>query len=200
MVDKAHRKPSGGFIGCDTDKPHELAKAYKKVCEYDWKSIKNPFGGFGTQDIELLAQKIANEPKKAGDIYTLVRVRGLAQQIFRSVLLDAYDRECAMCGFSFEEALEAAHIIPWGECAHKLRMSPKNGILLCANHHKLFDEGTVSVTQKYKIKHEEEYSRDEYSESDEQATISFNGEPLRLPKNKKLRPCLKLLARREEYD
>ena len=96
-----------------------------------------------------------------------------------------------MCGFSFVEALEAAHIVPWSKCKQAAqRISPKNGILLCANHHKLFDKRRITVTQEYKIEWPDK--------KDRQASILLNGKQLRLPKDEKLYPDPDLLRTRKD--
>lgn len=64
------------------------------------------------------------------------------QPKFRRALLDAYQSTCAMTGCTVEDVLEAAHIVPHnGERTDKV----KNGLLLRADIHTLFDLGLVWV-------------------------------------------------------
>jgi putative restriction endonuclease len=73
----------------------------------------------------------------------------LGQSSFRVLVTDAYQRRCAITGESTLVALEAAHIIPYsGEGDHDVR----NGLLLRADFHRLFDVGLVGVTPDLKIK------------------------------------------------
>ena len=65
--------------------------------------------------------------------------------------MDAYGRVCAFCGFAVEESLEAAHIHAWAKCGERDRMNPRNGLLLCANHHRMFDAHKIRITPDYKL-------------------------------------------------
>lgn len=73
----------------------------------------------------------------------------LGQSSFRVLVTDAYKRRCAITGESTLVALEAAHIVPYAkDGSHEIR----NGLLLRADFHRLFDVGLVSVTQDLRIK------------------------------------------------
>ena len=85
-------------------------------------------------------------PKYGKEI--LIRPR-IGQGAFRLTLTDAYRRRCALTGESTLPVLEAAHIVPYSnEGTHEVR----NGILLRADFHKLFDAGLVSVAPDLTIK------------------------------------------------
>jgi len=72
----------------------------------------------------------------------LVKPR-LGQGAFRVVVMDAYQRRCAITGEHTLPVLEAAHILPFSERGpHDVR----NGLLLRSDFHKLFDIGLVTVT------------------------------------------------------
>jgi len=67
----------------------------------------------------------------------------LGQGAFRLMVMDAYDRRCAVTGDRTLPALEAAHIRPFYETqSHEIR----NGILMRSDLHRLFDQGYVTVT------------------------------------------------------
>jgi putative restriction endonuclease len=73
----------------------------------------------------------------------------LGQSSFRVLVTEAYQRRCAITGESTLMALEAAHIVPYsGEGGHEVR----NGLLLRADFHRLFDAGLVSVTPELRVK------------------------------------------------
>ena len=116
VVQGGGKRPGGGFIAWDVD---DFNEGLQRVHEFDWASMANPFAyaleAGGTQ--EALAASLVNTPERAEEVYTLVRVRGIAQRVFRAALLRAYRGACAFCGFSFPEALEGAHIVPWRSCA-----------------------------------------------------------------------------------
>ena len=73
----------------------------------------------------------------------------LGQGTFRYALEAAYGR-CAVSGEHALPALDAAHIVPYGEDAagHAL----ENGLLLRADIHRLFDAGYVTVTPDYEFR------------------------------------------------
>ncbi|QUS60257.1 HNH endonuclease [Synechocystis sp. PCC 7338] len=69
-------------------------------------------------------------------------VQRQGQPKFRSELLEAYDRRCAITGCDAEAALEAAHIIPYlGAQTNYVA----NGLILRADIHTLFDLHLISI-------------------------------------------------------
>jgi len=67
----------------------------------------------------------------------------LGQATFRIAVLDAYGRGCAVTGEHSLPALEASHIRPYAQDGpHEI----KNGLLLRADLHRLFDTGYLTVT------------------------------------------------------
>jgi len=64
---------------------------------------------------------------------------------FRESLLCIYGRKCAISGCSIKETLEAAHIFP---ASDKSSYHPKNGLLLRADLHRLFEYGGLRVNPK----------------------------------------------------
>lgn len=89
----------------------------------------------------------AEQPLKYGNpVAVLPR---LGQSSFRVLVTEAYQRRCAITGESTLVALEAAHIVPYsGDGNHDVR----NGLLLRADFHRLFDVGLVSVTPDLRVK------------------------------------------------
>jgi putative restriction endonuclease len=66
----------------------------------------------------------------------------LGQQAFQAVVLDTYDRRCAITGTRIRPVLQAAHIRPvaaGGE--HRI----DNGLLLRSDVHTMFDRGYLGV-------------------------------------------------------
>lgn len=73
----------------------------------------------------------------------------LGQSSFRILVTDAYKRRCAITGENTLVALEAAHIVPYSEVGtHDVR----NGLLLRADFHRLFDIGLVGVEPDLRIR------------------------------------------------
>ena len=125
-------------------------------------------------------EKVADEREKYGSP-VLVKPR-IGQSSFRILVTDAYNRRCAMTGENTLVALEAAHIVPYAvDATHDVR----NGLLLRADFHKLFDVGLVGVTPDLRIKispriRESYFNGKAYYRLDEQ--------PLSVPKLPEHRP------------
>ncbi len=102
------------------------------------KPVGEPIGGSGIGE---------TEEKYGAPIPVKPR---LGQASFRVLVTDAYKRRCAITGENTLVALEAAHIVPYAKdgSTHDIR----NGLLLRADFHRLFDAGLVSVTPELKIK------------------------------------------------
>lgn len=70
-----------------------------------------------------------------------------------AVILKAWDRQCAFCGFDGQlgqstVGLEAAHV-RWFNFDRPDDLD--NGLALCSLHHKLFDRGALGLTLDYRI-------------------------------------------------
>jgi putative restriction endonuclease len=75
-------------------------------------------------------------------------LRRLGQGGFRVLVTDAYRRQCAVTGEHTLPVLEAAHIRPVArEGSHEVR----NGLLLRADLHILFDRGYVTLDEDYRF-------------------------------------------------
>jgi len=64
------------------------------------------------------------------------------QHRFRNDLFDVYGPVCALCDLDVPIALEAAHIVPKHENGTD---DPRNGLVLCAVHHRMFDANTIGI-------------------------------------------------------
>jgi hypothetical protein len=93
------------------------------------------------------------------------------QPVFRKKLLDAYGRRCAMSDCDCVDALEAAHIRPYGgEDTNHVQ----NGLLLRSDIHVLFDLGKIGVNPTdYTVIVAKEIRNTVYGE--------LHGKPLRIP-------------------
>lgn len=64
------------------------------------------------------------------------------QARFRFEVLQRYGVQCSVCGIARKELLDAAHIRPWSE---KGADDPRNGLPLCANHHRAMEAGLFGI-------------------------------------------------------
>jgi putative restriction endonuclease len=143
--------------------------------------LKLRYAAEWSADRELpVLQGTREAAKKFGDPI-LVKPR-LGQSSFRVLVTDAYKRRCAMTGESTLVALEAAHIIPYAkEGTHDVR----NGLLLRADFHRLFDVGLVSVTPELKIRVSRKIREAWFNGK---AYYRLNDQPLSIPDRKEDRP------------
>jgi putative restriction endonuclease len=73
----------------------------------------------------------------------------LGQGAFRKLVLDAYERRCAVSGEHTVPVLQASHIKPFADVGqHEIT----NGLSLRSDIHTLFDLGYVTVTPEYRFK------------------------------------------------
>ncbi|MGC8480114.1 MAG: HNH endonuclease [Acidimicrobiales bacterium] len=110
-------------------------------------------------------------------------IQRIGQSGFRTLLLSAYERRCAITGENTLDTLEAAHIRPFAdEESHDVR----NGLLLRADFHRLYDRGLVSVTPDLEIRVSPKI-HDRYFNG--KAYYRVDGQPLQvIPKDPRHRP------------
>ena len=197
VVGKTSGIPGDGFVAWDVG---DFEAARDAVAAQNWTLVGNPFTGFDVdEDEDTLAKLIIDDQASAGDVYRKVRDRGIAQRIFRRALLTAYG-SCAMCGLTFESALEAAHIVPWKDCGDDEKLAVCNGLLLCASHHKLFDCHEIRIRPNLTIQY---YDPNElegpYSRTDSKFATKLHGKTLNIPGDASLRPDPALIERRRRF-
>lgn len=104
------------------------------------------------------------------------------QSTFRRRLLEAHGNRCCISGADAVQVLDAAHIIPFSGRGSD---SPKNGLLLRSDLHRLFDAGALAVDDRYCVVLAHHLTPTSYHE--------LAGAPLRLPKSPSDRPSLEAL-------
>jgi putative restriction endonuclease len=97
---------------------------------------------------DLLQSVTATDSAGSEDMAPQARDQG-----FRKAIVSLYDHRCALCGIRMltpegHTVVEAAHIIPWSTSRDDL---PTNGLALCRLCHWSFDEGLMSVGNKYEV-------------------------------------------------
>jgi putative restriction endonuclease len=81
--------------------------------------------------------------------FTVTHKRFKRDAGFKERIYNAYEGRCAICGIQLE-LVEAAHIIPHSH--EKGTDDVKNGVCLCALHHKAFDNALIYIKEDYSIK------------------------------------------------
>lgn len=93
---------------------------------------------------------------------------------FRKKLLEIYTSGCAICGTKFQEILQGAHVVP---VSNEGTDHQNNGILLCANHHLMFDRNLIVISEDFTV-HVAELVKDEYWYT---SLVEDNGGKIYLP-------------------
>lgn len=116
------------------------------------------------------------------------------QPLFRTAVMRAYERRCAVCKLPFTELLDAAHILE--DSAGGLpRVS--NGLALCKIHHGAFDANIIGISPDYVVHVKEAVLQTFDGPTLQHAIKEMNGERLRqLPNVRSERPDRDLLAER----
>ena len=66
----------------------------------------------------------------------------VGQQRFKFLVFQRYGPRCALCGISAPQLLDAAHLRPKRERGSD---DPRNGLVLCASHHRALDAGLFAI-------------------------------------------------------
>jgi putative restriction endonuclease len=118
------------------------------------------------------------------------------QPLFRSAVIYAYERRCAVCRLPFAELLDAAHIVGDAD-GGAARVS--NGLALCKIHHGAFDTNIIGISPDYVVHVRESVLETFDGPTLQHAIKAMNGERLRqLPRSRAEQPDRELLAERFE--
>lgn len=101
---------------------------------------------YSQQLIQKVQRKVTESSSLNDQYQTNIRDQG-----FRRAVVKVYDHRCAFCGVRMlsadgHSAVDAAHIVPWSISHND---DPRNGMALCRLCHWTFDEGMISVSEKY---------------------------------------------------
>jgi putative restriction endonuclease len=110
------------------------------------------------------------------------------QGAFRLMVMDAYERRCAITGERTLPVLEAAHIRPFAE--HQ-QHEVTNGILMRSDIHRLYDRGLVTVDADLTFRVSRSIERD-YSNG--KIYYALDGKPIISPEAEDKRPDRQSLA------
>lgn len=146
---------------------------------------------------KVVPSSVPSEIREITKKYNLRLVKSRHHQpIFRSQVIHAYEKRCAVCRLPFVELLDAAHIKSDadGGDAHVT-----NGLALCKIHHGAFDANIIGISPDYRI-----HVRQSVLETFDGPTLQYsikemNGEKLRqLPHERAAQPSKVLLEERFE--
>ncbi len=101
-----------------------------------------------SQSDNLNTQNQDGEVDFAEGQLTITHTRYKRDPRFKTIVYDAYDNRCAMCGIQLE-LIEAAHIVPHSH--EKGTDEIGNGISLCALHHTAYDRSLIFFDENFNI-------------------------------------------------
>jgi len=147
----------------------------------------------GAQLLVHPGEAIASEERRYVERLTKLR---LHQPVFRARVLQAYEKQCAMCLLRHVTLLDAAHIVPDGS-PHGQPVVP-NGLSLCKIHHAAFDQNILGVRPDLAV----EVRRDILEEADgpmlRHGLQEMAGVHLMVPRRRDARPDPERLEERYE--
>ena len=141
---------------------------------------------------QLLAEKLEKPLEEVAEIRTddlppagrereaVIRVR-VNQSFFRRRVLSAYNFRCCITGLNMRELLVASHIVPWSQDAAN-RLNARNGLCLNPLHDRAFDRRLMWIDHDFRVRFSKRLSSAAKNERAVDWLLSFEGEPLRLPK------------------
>ena len=85
-----------------------------------------------------------------GETRQVLTEQRIKQNFFRRAVLASYRGRCCISGLSESRLLIASHIVPWSKDKAN-RLNPSNGLCLSALHDKAFDQGLITLNEKFCI-------------------------------------------------
>lgn len=155
-----------------------------------WREMQDSWEHFAIESHQAMVEVGETEPfestiaDESGDshfsedrpVHTTARI---GQSFFRSIVLEAYRRQCCISGLSVPELLVASHIVPWRYDKNN-RVNPRNGLLLSALHDKAFDIGLFTIDDDLTVR----VSRNQVEKDDKFFLVAierYDGQRIRSP-------------------
>jgi putative restriction endonuclease len=134
-----------------------------------------------SKEVDFLARDKVRlvTPSGPTEIQATVNVRR-GQQFFRQTVIASYDVRCCISGINVPRLLIASHIKPWGRFPGE-RLNPRNGLCLSALHDAAFDEGLITLDEKFGVVLSGKLRGFFPQETLEQNFVPFAGRSIRLP-------------------
>lgn len=175
-----HEQQGGGFEGigdlASMNNSEIILSEFKRYkIKIPYAEIENIVGKYALSAIHSLSEQDAILlRRKAGtsDLGNLIdeqverfqmQAARPQQAAFRQKVLELHGAKCAITGVTIEDVLEAAHVAPFSRNETE-RTNPKNGILLRADFHRLFDRGLIAVKDDGSLFVSSRLSESEYAE------------------------------------
>ncbi|WP_155767499.1 HNH endonuclease [Sporosarcina ureilytica] len=89
-----------------------------------------------------------------------------SQQSFCKDLMLLWAYQCVLCGIDLPELLKAVRSKPWKDSSDVERVDPYNGLLLCANHAALYENGLIAFDGQGRLHISSQLSEEDYEKYD----------------------------------
>lgn len=148
------------FAAIDPDLDREGLQNYSKKDKDIWDEYWENLEELASES-ETLYEEIMDDTEETPSTLDQVRAKAdighgkqktttvtqrKGQKFFRNLILTHYKQQCAVCQIQQPSLLDAAHISDWSSTDDpNLRVDPRNGILLCAIHHRAFDSSAITI-------------------------------------------------------
>jgi len=132
---------------------HKIKKGYNRVLGLgiitserdDGVFIVEPYSFKKNVSHPLIQLNRSVKVKEINTSFVAEIIQRRGQAVFKKKLLADYT-ECAICGMGEPSLLIASHIKPWKHSSNLERLDIFNGLLLCPNHDRLFDQGFITFS------------------------------------------------------
>lgn len=164
---------------------HDIPQSVRRPSPKTSRFLDNWFSQYSSTEVleDVLPPPFELASKDARKIVLRQLAQRQGQKKFRESLIAAYKGACAVTGCKVEQTLEAAHIWPYkGPKSNDVR----NGMLLRADIHSLFDQRLIRVDANYEIVMDSVLRNTVYAK--------YEGKTIRLPSDPECRPSTRALA------
>lgn len=142
-----------------------------------------------TRQLTLPAVRTPESPMEIRELarnYVITTVqRRLQQARFRNAILKAYRERCAVCGLRVRALLDAVSVV--ADQDPQPVISVRDGIALCATHHRAYDAQILRFDSDYKI-HIDLPDRFHAGEGERAMLLAYDGKDLDVPDDEDKRP------------
>jgi len=163
----------------------EFQAHYSTLAEESEQLLHDLFTNDQTKELDFLQQdkvrleRVWKAPAGATESKATVKIRR-GQQFFRQSILTAYGVRCCISGINVPRLLVASHIRPWSLFPND-RLNPRNGLCLSALHDAAFDDGLITLDEKFGVMLSKRLKKYFPQPVLEQNFVPFEGKPISLP-------------------
>ncbi len=134
-----------------------LSKYFQKLKQVAWEQLLSSCPDYNKMKIEeilntkMYLNEVVNYHSEIINEDEQINAGRKFQHIFKKCIYER-DQKCKICCSTNSHCLEAAHIKPYSKCdSLNDKYDVNNGITLCANHHKLLDNGMFTFNDDWTV-------------------------------------------------